>query len=217
MVQNSAAADDARDPRVLRAAEGDPLAMGALFSAYRDRLKTVVGLRLDRRLRSRVDASDVLQEAFIEAARRIGDYARDERPMPLYLWLRFLTVQQLLIVHRRHLGTKMRDARGEVSLNHGGTASPEAPSATLAAQLLGQLTLPDEAAMKAEVRSRLQEAMERMDPIDREVLALRHFEMLTNGEAAEVLGIGKTAASNRYVRALTRLRELLNEMGISLG
>jgi RNA polymerase sigma-70 factor (ECF subfamily) len=187
--------------------------MGELFAQYRDRLRVMVRLRMDRRLQGRVDPSDVLQEAFFEASQRIGDY-HQKQPMPFFLWLRFLTAQRLLNVHRRHLGAKMRAANEEVSIYRG--AIPEATSVSLAAQLLGRLTSPDNAAMRAELQLQLQEALNRMDPIDREVLTLRHFEELNNNEVAQVLGISKTAASNRYVRALGRLREALEGMGLAM-
>src|SRR5437764_3815057 len=125
-----------------RAAAGDAAAMGELFSRYRDRLRVMVRLRLDRRLQGRVDPSDILQEAFLDASRRIAEYAR-QQTVPLFLWLRFLTGQRLLMVHRRHLGTKMRDAAGEVSLR--GAAMPEATTSSLAAQLLGEFTSPTQA------------------------------------------------------------------------
>ena len=189
-----------------RAAAGDASAMGELFSRYRDRLRLMVRLRLDRRLQGRVDPSDILQEAFLDASRRIAEYAH-KQSVPLFLWLRFLTGQRLLMVHRRHLGAKMRNAAGEVSLR--GVSMPEATTTSLAAQLLGEFTSPTQAVIRSERHQRLQEALDRMEPIDREVLVLRHFEELTNAETAEVLGIAKTAASNRYVRALRRLREIL--------
>ena len=123
------------------------------------------------------------------------------------VWLRFLTAQKLLVLHRRHLGAKVRDAAREISLYRG--ALPEASSAALAAQLVGHRTTPSAAAMRAEMQIRLQEALNGMDALDREVLALRHFEELSNGEVAQVLGLSKTAASNRYIRALGRLKEML--------
>jgi RNA polymerase sigma-70 factor (ECF subfamily) len=95
----------------------DPAALGDLFNRHRDRLRLMVHLRIDRRLQGRVDASDVLQEAYVEALARFSDFLQD-RPMPFFLWLRFITEQRLQIVHRRHLGTKARDAGREVSLNH---------------------------------------------------------------------------------------------------
>jgi RNA polymerase sigma-70 factor (ECF subfamily) len=190
-----------------RAAGGDSSALADAFARYRDRLRRMVRLRLDRRLAGRVDASDILQEAFLDASARLGDYAA--RPdMPLFLWLRFLTGQRMLEAERRHLGAKMRSAAHEVSLYRG--ALPEATTVSLAAQLLGRMTSPTQAAVRAELQLRLQEALNSMDPIDREVLVLRHFEELSNGETAAVLGLTKTAASNRYVRALRRLREIMS-------
>jgi RNA polymerase sigma-70 factor (ECF subfamily) len=201
----------ASDPREIegllcRADAGDAAAMGELFARYRDRLRQMVKLRLDRRLQGRLDPSDVLQEAYIDLARRLPEYVRNP-PGPFYLWLRFLTGQRLIDLHRQHLGAKMRDAGQEVSLYRG--ALPQASSESLAAQLLGRLTSASRAAIRAETQLRVQKALNSMHPLDREVLTLRHFEMLGNEETAQVLGIKKSAASNRYVRALKRLKDLL--------
>ena len=192
-----------------RLASGDGGAAAELFDAYRDRLRLMVRLRLDRRLQGRLDPSDVLQEAFLDVARRAADYAANPTLTP-YLWLRYLTGQRLMQLHRHHLGTQMRDAGQEVSLHRG--ALPQATSASLAAQLLGHLTSPTQAAIRAELQIRLQEALNSMDPLDREVLVLRHFEELSNNETAAVLGIQKSAASNRYIRALRRLKDILSGM-----
>jgi len=189
-----------------RARRGDPLALAELFDRYRDRLKHMVRLRLDRRLAGRLDASDVLQEAFIEASKRLAPRPR-EREMPAFLWLRLVTGQVLIDLHRRHLGAKIRDAGLEISIHRG--PSPQASSLSLAEMLLGRFTSPTAAAQRAEMQLRLQEALNRMDPIDREVLALRHFEELSNVETAQVLGLEPTAASNRYIRALKRLKQIL--------
>jgi RNA polymerase sigma-70 factor (ECF subfamily) len=192
-----------------RAAAGDRDALPALWERHRARLRRMVRLRLDRRLQGRVDPSDVLQEAYLDLAARLPDYARD-RPMPPYLWLRLVAGQRLMQVHRHHLGAALRDAGREVSLYRG--ALPQASSASLAAQLLGRLTRASQAAIRAERQLQLQAVLNGMDPMDREILALRHFEELSNGEAAEVLGLSKTAASNRYIRALGRLRDLLEHV-----
>jgi RNA polymerase sigma-70 factor, ECF subfamily len=190
-----------------RAGAGDQRAAAALFAQYRDRLELMVRLRLDRRLRGRIDASDVLQETYIEAARRFEEFARAPTTSA-YVWLRFLAGQKLVDLTRRHLGAKIRDAGQEVSLYRG--AMPQASSVSLAAQLLGHFTSPSRAAIRAETQLRVQEALNSMDLIDREVLALRHFELLSNGEVAQVLGLSKAAASNRYVRALKRMKEILS-------
>jgi RNA polymerase sigma-70 factor (ECF subfamily) len=197
-----------------RAAQGDQQAWGALLTRSRDRLRRMVALRLDRRLQGRVDPSDIIQEAYIDASARLADYARQPE-MPFFLWLRFLTGQRLLRVHRQHLGAEIRDVGREVSLYRG--ALPEATSAALAAQLLGRDTRPSEAAIRAERKIRLQEALNSMDPIDREVLALRHFEQLSNVEAARVLDLQESAAAKRYVRALKRLRQILDARPGGLG
>src|SRR6476660_6525289 len=142
--------DSTEVPELLhRAGAGDEEALRALFSRHRDRLKRMVHLRLSRRLQGRVDDSDVLQEAFLDVSRRLAEYAADPK-LPFYLWLRHLTGLKLTEVHRRHLGTQLRDADREVTLHRGGL--PEADSASLAAQLLGTLTTPSEAAVKAATR-----------------------------------------------------------------
>jgi RNA polymerase sigma-70 factor (ECF subfamily) len=172
----------------------------------------MVALRIDRRLRGRVDPSDILQEAYLDATKRIASYADESPPMPFFLWLRFLTSQRLLEAHRHHLGAKMRAAGREVCVH--GRSMPGAASECLAAQVLGRLTSPDAAAIRGELKRQLRAALDEMDDIDREVLSLRHFEELDNNETALVLGISKTAASNRYVRALGRLRDILQELGL---
>src|SRR6476620_10631 len=165
--------DEPELPLLLRrAADGEAAACRELFSRYRDRLKRMVHLRLSRRLQGRVDDSDVLQEAFLDAGRRLSEYVADQK-LPFFLWLRHLTGLKLIEIHRRHLGTQLRDADREVTLHRGGL--PEADSMSLAAHLLGQLTTPSQAAVKAEMRLIVQEALNGMDPVDREVLALKHF------------------------------------------
>jgi RNA polymerase sigma-70 factor (ECF subfamily) len=189
-----------------RAAAGDPEAWRALFDRDRPRLRRMVALRLDRRLQGRVDPSDVLQDAHIEAMTRLPEYLR-QPDLPFFLWLRLLVGQRLTLLHRRHLRAQARDAGREIGLYHG--ALPEATSAALAARLLGHLTQPSEAAVLAERKIRIQTALNAMDPLDREILALRHFEQVSNGEAARALGLSKSTASKRYVRALQRLKEIL--------
>jgi RNA polymerase sigma-70 factor (ECF subfamily) len=192
-----------------RAAAGDQDALSDLFARYRDRLKRMIRLRLSRRLQGRVDDSDILQESYLEIARKLPEYAAEPR-LPLFLWLRHMTGLKLVEVHRRHLGTQARDAEREISLHRGGL--PEADSISLAAQLLGQLTAPSQAAIRAELRLLVQEALNTMDPLDREVLALKHFEQLSTSEIADVLGLSKAGAGSRYLRAIKRLREILSQV-----
>jgi RNA polymerase sigma-70 factor (ECF subfamily) len=207
--------DDPAERELLRrAGAGDARSMQELFTRYSGRLKRMVKLRLDPRVQGRVDPSDVVQEAYLEVCRRLADYLSEPK-LPFFLWLRLTTGQQLALTHRRHLGVQARDAGREVSLYRG--ALPEASSAALAAQLIGKLTTPSQAAVKAELKVRIQEALNGMDALDREVLTLRHFEQLSNAEAALVLGVTPTAAANRYVRALERLRSVLASMPGSLG
>src|SRR5271166_2553188 len=196
-------------PLLERAGAGDAQALGELFAHYRDRLRQMVRLRLDRRLQGRIDPSDVLQEVYLDFAKRLPEYAADPS-MAFYLWLRSVTGQRLIDLHRQHLGAKMRDAGQEVSLYRG--ALPQATSASLAQHLLAGLTSPTQAAVRAEMQLRLQDALNAMDPMDREVLVLRHFEELNNIETAHVLGIDTSAASKRYIRAIRRLKAILDRL-----
>jgi RNA polymerase sigma-70 factor (ECF subfamily) len=197
------------DPLLRRAVAGDEAALAEVFDSHRARLKRMVKLRLDRRLQGRIDASDVLQEAYLDLAQRLPEYAREPK-VPFFLWLRLVTGQRLAQVHRRHLGAAMRNADLEVSLYQG--ALPQASTMFLASQLMGRFTSVSEKAVRAEVQIKLQETLNAMDPTDREILALRHFEELNNQETAEVLGITTAAASKRYIRALKRLKETLSRI-----
>jgi RNA polymerase sigma-70 factor (ECF subfamily) len=188
---------------------GDRAALTEIFARYRDRLRRMVELRLDRRLQARIDASDVIQDAYLEVAKRLEAYIQDPK-IPLFLWLRLVVGERLVTLHRHHLGTHMRDVGLEVSLYRG--AMPEASSAALAAQLLGQHTSPTQAAVRAERLLRVQEALNSLDPLDREIISLRHFEQLSRTESAQVLGIEEAAASKRYIRALKRLKNALADM-----
>jgi len=205
MAVNSSDIDDLLE----RSAQGDRQGWGALLARHRERLRRMIALRLDHRLQGRIDASDVIQETYLEAWGRLADYLRNPT-MPFFLWLRFLAGQKLVTLHRHHLGVEMRDPNREVSLFRG--SLPETSSAALAAQLLGHDTRPSEAAVRAELKIRLQEALNTMDALDREVLALRHFEQLTRAEIAQLLDISEAAVSKRYIRALKKLKEILIHM-----
>jgi RNA polymerase sigma-70 factor (ECF subfamily) len=205
MANNSAETD-----RLLEQARaGDQAALSELFARHRARLRRMVEFRLDRRIQARVDASDVIQEAYVEVVGRLDEYLREPN-YPLFLWLRLIVGEKLLKLHRHHLGTQMRDAGLEVSIYRG--ALPAASSAALAAQLLGKQTSPTQAAVRAERILRLQEAINALDPVDREVLSLRHFEEMSLAETALSLGIEEAAAAKRYVRALKRLKATLANM-----
>ena len=202
--------DTRTDEELLDAAQsGDEGALAILIERHRDRLERMVQLRMDRRLQGRVDAADVVQEAYLAIRGKFPPYSADPR-LPFFLWLRLEVGQKLVDLHRFHLGTQMRDAGQEVSLHRG--ALPQVSSLSLAEHLLGKLTTPSHAAMRVELKLRVQEALNSMDPHDREVLILRHFEELSNTEVAQVLGIKPSAAVNRYVRALKRLKDVFQRM-----
>ncbi len=187
-----------------RLRSGDRDALAELFDRYREKLRRMVRVRLDPRLAARVSTSDVLQEAYIDAWMRLDHYF--EKPdQNFFGWLRLIVAQRLADVHRRHLAQK-RHAGREITID---TADP-CDSACLAANLLGDLSTPSTAAARNECLARLERALEQLDPLDREVLALRHFEELGNAETAELLGIQPAAASKRYVRALAKLKDLLD-------
>ena len=178
------------------------LPLPELFERYRVRLRTLIDMRLDRRVRARVDASDVLQEAFADAIRRFPEYEQ-ERKMPPYLWLRFLTMQQLVTAHRRHLGVQARTVKAEQRLNLYADAALE--SGTIALSIVGAESTPSVKVSRAEEIERLTRALQQMESLDREVLALRHFEQLEHSEIGELLNLSAAAVSSRYRRALKKI------------
>ena len=188
---------------------GDAQALAELFSHERERLWRIVQFRLAEPLRGRLEPDDVLQEAFLAANQRLTHYADSPATSP-FIWVRMILNQTLIDLHRQHLGAQKRDAAREVSLD--GAPYVQATSASVAIQLIGAFTSPSGAAARADVLGLVQTAIEQMDPTDREVLALRHFEELSNSEVAETLGIEQKAASIRYIRALRRLKEILAQV-----
>jgi RNA polymerase sigma-70 factor (ECF subfamily) len=203
-------ADTRTNEQLLDAARnGDEGAMAMLVDRHRDRLERMVRLRMDRRLQGRIDPADVVQDAYLAVRSKFPRYSADSA-LPFYLWLRLEVGQKLVDLHRFHLGAQTRDAGQEVSLHRG--ALPQVTSLSLAEHLLGKLTSVSRAAMRVELKLRVQEALNSMDPHDREVLILRHFEELSNSETAHVLGIKPSAAVNRYVRALKRLKDVFQGM-----
>ena len=192
-----------------RLQDGDLQALAEVFTRERDRLWQIIHFRLAEPLRGRLGPDDVLQEAFLAASQRLKHYASSPATSP-FIWLRMIVNQTLIDLHRQHLGAQRRDAAREVSLDS--VPYAQATSASVAIQLIGAFTSPSGAAARADVLTLVQTAIEQMDPIDREVLALRHFEELTNSEVAETLGIEQKAASIRYIRALRRLKEILAQV-----
>ncbi len=192
---------------VVKACDGDSTAMAELFDHFRSRLRRMVEVRIDPRLNGRVDASDVLQETFLDVVQGAKDYAKHE-DFPFFLWLRLMTGRRLMNTHRQHLGAQKRNAAMEVKRAR---SAPDATSMSIANFLVGNMTSASRVIQREESRARLEAALEEMDPIDREVITLRHLEELSNNEIAQELGLSKAAASNRYVRALTRLKKILGD------
>jgi len=205
--------DHQLDSLLQSASGGDQQAMAMAFDRYRGRLERMVRVRLDPRVRARLDVDDVVQDAYVEASRRLPEYLQ-ERKVPFYLWLRFITGQKLIEAHRVHGAGKRdvrreRDAGGQRDDSLGGTAT------VLASQLLASQTSPSGVVHRDEMRQRLEQTLEALDAVDREVIILRHHEHLTNAEAAEVLGVNPNAAAQRHFRALQKMRETLGGLGLS--
>lgn len=184
---------------------GDTLALDKLFESHRERIRRSIALRMDRRMRGRVDPSDVIQDTFLDASRRLEAYAAKPE-LPFFVWLRFLAQQRLIDLHRVHLGAAMRSVDRELPIGF-----LEACDESMAQALTSQLTSASQVAMRTELQTRVQSALAAMPHLDREILVLRHYELLSNAECATVLDLSKTAASNRYVRALMKLKELLGQ------
>lgn len=180
------------------------------FTAHRQRLWRTVHVRMDPRLYGRVDPDDVLQEAYLDAEKRLGHFAEEVNFTP-FVWLRLIVGQTLINVHRRHLGTQKRDASRERRAATGLQYAYSATSQQLAFQLAASQTSPSEALMRDERVDRLAQSLASLSELDREILTLRHFEDLSNKEVAQLLNIQQKAASIRYVRALKRLRACLEQ------
>ena len=189
---------------LLRLRDGGEEALADLFARHREQLRRMVRRRLDQRLSKRVDASDILQEGVVDAARRLDSYLA-QPTMPLMVWLNFLLQQRVVASYRRHLRSQKRDVRKEESRYHA-AAGQERP--TLGRQLLGRTCTPSEVVSRREQHQRLGAAIERLEPLDREIIRLRHELQLNNAQAAERLGLSHSATSKRYVRALMRLRRI---------
>lgn len=183
-------------------------ALPQLFEQYRSRLRLLVQLRIDQRVNSRIDASDVIQEAFAEAVSRYPKFLAEAKLTP-YVWLRFLTLQQLLIAHRRHLGTQMRSVVNERPLDLGGAMLVD--SGSVARCLIGSETSPSMHVSRQEEIERLTAVLQQMDPIDREILTLRHFEQLEYAEIAEILELNRSTVASRYRRALKKIGQEMSD------
>lgn len=202
-------AADQTQTLLANAKAGDEAAVGALLERHRDSLRRLVRLRLDRRLAARVDASDVVQDVLLEASGRLADYLRDP-VMPFHLWLRSMTRDRIIDMHRRHRAAEKRSVEKERPLHaHFGDRS----SIELAGVLKDPELTPAAATLKKELEARFLAALDELSEDDRDILLMRHFEGLGNGEAAEALGLSPAAAGMRHLRALRRLREILEGEG----
>lgn len=202
------------DEELLNLAEiGDKQSLGCLFSRYQVRLLSLIAARIDPRVISRVDALDVLQEVHLEVERRLHEYV-SKPDVSFYHWMRFLAKQKLAEIVRRHVFTQARDVRREVSLPRDPS---EDMSVALAGILLGNAQSPSCIMAKAEVKIRVNSAIEKLDPDDREILLLRHVEQLRTADASIQLGITPNTCRQRHIRALKRLRTLLLESDLSWG
>lgn len=173
----------------------------------------MIDLRLDARLRRRIDPNDVVQEAWVEIVKRLPTRAADD-PLPLRVWLRLMTLQSLAQAQRRNLGTHMRDAQREVAA---ALSRPSVTSAGLAEVFMTSATSPSQSAQREEVRTSVARALEELGELDREIVLLRHFEGLSNEDAAAELSIDPATASKRFMRALVRLRPALAPLGPDPG
>lgn len=185
----------------------DQEAFAKLFSIHRLRLKRMLANRIDARLLVRADLSDILQEAYIDALERIEHFLKKPE-LSFYVWLRQITIQRLIEVHRAHLLAEKRSVKSEMRFPQPRLNSTASHS--WAKELVASQVSPSDAAIQDELVEKVEQSLNSMDPMDQEVLALRHFEELKNSEVASVLGLSPAAASNRYVRALKRLREALD-------
>lgn len=185
-------------------------ALAKYFSQIRGRLEKIVKFRLDYRLNGRVSKSDVLQDAYVRAAQRLDGYLKKPE-MPFFVWIRLETQQHLLDIYRKHFEAEKRDVRKEISFNRPQRHHAGQTSIALAAHLVAEMTSVSQLIEKSQQIAALEQSLNTMSELDREVIALRHFEELSNIETAEVLGIETSAASKRYLRALKRLKEILEQ------
>ena len=189
---------------------GDAAAVNGLLDRHREALRRMVALRMDRALQQRIDASDVVQDVLVEASRRLEEYLKNPQ-MPFQLWLRHIAKDRLIDAHRRHRVAARRSVDREQSLV--APAHDDRSTLDLAAQIWDRELTPAAAATQHELARRFQAAIELLEETDREVILLRHFEQLSNQQTAQILGLSEPAAGMRYLRAIRRLRALLDEGG----
>ena len=199
------AAEDSAETRDLlrRAGDGDRQACARLLDRHRPDLRAFIERRLDPRLTARLDASDVVQDAQLEALRRLPDYLR-RRPMPFRRWLRKTAYERLLMLRRRHLRAAGRAVGREA-------AWPDPSSLALAGRLFAPGSTPSRRLARDELARRVRAALDRLAEGDRDVLLMRHYDGMSNEEVADVMGVEPAAARKRYSRALMRLHGMLSD------
>jgi RNA polymerase sigma-70 factor (ECF subfamily) len=195
-----------------RVAECDTAAADALWERHRPALRRMIAPRLDHALARRIDASDVVQDVLLKANQRLAEYLRNP-VLPFHLWLRQIARDHVIDAHRRHRQSAKRtvDRERPLKAGSGGANFDDRSSLDLAAQLCDQALTPAAEALRRELRSRFQDALAQLEDDDREIVLLRHFEQLSNSEAALTLGLSEAAAGMRHLRALRRLRSILGE------
>jgi RNA polymerase sigma-70 factor (ECF subfamily) len=198
--------DDELTPILRLAAAGDSEALHYLMERFRKPLSRMVERRMERQMKTRVDASDVIQDSYLEAWKHLAEYVANP-VLPFVVWLRQIVSQQTVAAYRTHVVAQMRSAHRETSIDRAATDE----SNILAEQLAGPIESPSADAIREERRAILAETLNAMEPDEREILTLRHFDGLNSVESAEVLGISPAAASKRYIRAIKRLQGLLHE------
>ena len=192
---------------------GDPAAVNRLLDRHREAVRRMVQMRLDQAVARRVDASDVVQDVLLEASQRLSDYIRSPS-MPFHLWLRQLAKDRIIDMHRRHRAAQRRSVDREQNISS--FASDDQSAADLTALLRDAELTPAASALRKEMEERFVLSLDQLDESDREIVIMRHFEHLGNGEVAEALGLSAPAAGMRYLRAIRRLRELLGSDDVSV-
>ncbi|MCA9138234.1 MAG: sigma-70 family RNA polymerase sigma factor [Planctomycetales bacterium] len=206
MAKSIWASDDLTETLLSAAREGDSDAVNRLLEKHRAPIRRLVELRLDRKVQRRVDVSDVVQDVMVEASGRLEKYLADPS-MAFHLWLRQIAWDRIIDTYRRHRVSAKRNMDREQPI--ASPAGPDQSTMELAAQLCDPGLTPAAAATQREIAQRVESAIEKMDDQDREIILMRHYEHLSNLEIAEVLGLNTPAASMRYLRAVRRLREML--------
>jgi RNA polymerase sigma-70 factor (ECF subfamily) len=190
------------------ARRGDRVAVNRLLERHRAALRKLIQMRLDRQIARRVDASDVVQDVLLEANTRLQDYLAEPR-LPFHLWLRQLAQDRMIDMYRRHRGAQRRSLDREQSL-----AAPQffdQSGIDLMGQLADHELTPAAASIRKELEARFVVAIDQLNEEEREIILMRHFEQLSNSEAADALGLTEAAAGMRHLRALRKLRGILGD------